>query len=107
KKRQQQTGREPLRRRPPTWIPDPSAPRDYACYTATFVEQASRLTVIASAAVAAVAHGWLAGWQPSLAPAAFLAFALSFAAARVAFRPALAIVLGTAYIAPALLQLAF
>ena len=63
--------------------------------------------MIASAALAAVVHGWLAGWQPSLAPAAIVAFAFSFGAARVAFRPALAVVLGTAYVSPALLHIAF
>jgi O-Antigen ligase len=70
------------------------------------LERASRLIVIASAALAAAAHGWLASWQPGLALAALVAFGVSYAASRVAFRVALALVVATAYLAPALLNLA-
>lgn len=71
------------------------------------MERASRLIVVASIALAIVAHGWLATWHPALGPAAILAFAIAFLVSRLSLRVALAIVLGTAYVAPALLSLAF
>jgi hypothetical protein len=70
------------------------------------LERASRLIVIASAALAAATHGWLASWQPDLALGALVAFGVSYAVAHVAFRIALALVVATAYVAPALLNLA-
>lgn len=73
----------------------------------TTVERASRLIVISSIALAAVTHIWLARWQPGLGLAAAVAFVVTFALGRARFDASLAIVLGTAYIAPALLWLAF
>ena len=73
----------------------------------TTVERASRLIVVSSIALAAAAHIWLARWQPGLGLAAAIAFVVTFAIARAWFHATLAIVLGAAYIAPALLWLAF
>ena len=58
-------------------------------------------------ALAAVTHGWLAGWQPAIGPAALIAFATTFAIARFSTPAAVALVAGTSYLAPAALSLAF
>jgi hypothetical protein len=71
------------------------------------VERASRLIVIASIALAAVTHAWLVNWQPGLAIAAGLAFATLFVLARVSLPAALIAVVGSTFIAPALLAAAF
>jgi hypothetical protein len=71
------------------------------------VQRATRLIVLASTLLAAVAHGWLAQWQPLIAPAAFIAFIVTFAAARYRVAYGMAIAAASAYVAPATLWLAF
>ena len=57
--------------------------------------------------LAGIADGWLAVWQPYVAPAAVVAFTLTFFLARVSLAAALVTALATMYVAPALLYLAF
>ena len=71
------------------------------------MERTSRLTVLASVALAGVAHAWLADWQPGLAVAAGTAFGITFIIALWSLPAALAIVALTTYVAPALLHLLF
>jgi hypothetical protein len=56
--------------------------------------------------LAGIADGWLAVWQPYVAPAAVIAFALTFRLARVSLAAGLVAALVTMYVAPALLFLA-
>src|SRR5262245_28635843 len=67
----------------------------------------SRLVVLTSALVAALVHGWLASGRPGIAPAAMLAFALTFAIARVPLVGAIVPVLFAAYLAPAVMFASF
>jgi multisubunit Na+/H+ antiporter MnhB subunit len=71
------------------------------------VERASRLIVLVSIALAVAVHAWLVHDQPGLATAAGVAFATSFTLARVALPVALAVAGATAFVAPALLWIAF
>jgi hypothetical protein len=71
------------------------------------VERASRLIVVASTALAIVAHAWLTAGQPGLGVASIAAFLAGFALAYFSQTMALAVVAGAAYVAPALLWLAF
>jgi O-antigen ligase len=71
------------------------------------VEPASRLIVIASTVLAAVTHAWLVDEHSSLAVAAGLAFLVMLALARVSLPAALTVVIGTTFMAPALLAAAF
>jgi hypothetical protein len=71
------------------------------------VERVSRIIVIASTVLAAVAHGWLASWEAYLAPTAIVAFTIAFLLARVSLVVALLPTLITMYLAPALLYTAF
>ena len=58
-------------------------------------------------ALAVVTHGWLTVWKPAIGPAALAAFVISFAISRVSLELGVAIVAATAYVAPALLSVAF
>ena len=71
------------------------------------MERVSRLIVIASIALAAVTHAWLVNWQPGLAIAAGVAFATMLLLARASLPAALVVVLGSTFLAPALLAAAF
>ena len=71
------------------------------------MERASRLILIASIALAGLAHAWLVSWHAKLAPAALAAFVMMFALARISPAAALVLVGATGYAAPALLAFAF
>ena len=67
----------------------------------------SRLVVLVSAIAAALTHGWLASARPGIAPAAAAAFLITFAIARVSLVAAIVPVLLAAYVAPAVMFVAF
>jgi len=70
-------------------------------------EGLSRPVVLTSALAAALAHGWLASGRAGIAPAAAVAFALTFAIARLSLAGAIVPVLLMAYVAPAVTFAAF
>lgn len=71
------------------------------------MQRAAKIIVVASAVLAGIADGWLTIWQPYIAPAAVVAFTVSFLVARVSLAASIFIALVTMYAAPALLYLAF
>jgi hypothetical protein len=71
------------------------------------VERASRLIVIASLALGVAAHAWLAYPQATPAVAAAVAFVALFLVTRWSLTLGLGIVAASAYMAPALLMVAF
>ena len=71
------------------------------------MERASRFTIVASIVLAGCVHAWLASARPGLAPAAGVAFVLTFLVARRSAEFAIAGVLSLTYLAPALTYVAF